>query len=167
MLLTVLHHCRFGVGQRAKLQNKNSPMPHLLSMTATPIPRTLALTAHGDMALSAIDELPPGRKPVQTFAYQDTPVNRKKVCPPHGKLESVVPIYLPLCLFVCLSTSFCLGVCFSSLIYLLLCLSMCVSAQMSVCLRVCLHVCLSTCLPVYMSMCLSVYMYVSVCLSTT
>ncbi|KAL3158650.1 hypothetical protein ABBQ32_011393 [Trebouxia sp. C0010 RCD-2024] len=70
---------RFGVGQRAKLQNKNSPMPHLLSMTATPIPRTLALTAHGDMALSAIDELPPGRKPVQTFAYQDTPANRKKM----------------------------------------------------------------------------------------
>ena len=49
-------------------------------MTATPIPRTLALTAHGDMALSAIDELPPGRQPVQTFAYQDTPSNRNQVC---------------------------------------------------------------------------------------
>lgn len=72
--------CRFGVGQRAKLQNKNSPLPHLLAMTATPIPRTLALTAHGDMALSAIDELPPGRQPVQTFAYQDNPTNRSKVC---------------------------------------------------------------------------------------
>ena len=48
-------------------------------MTATPIPRTLALTTHGDMALSAIDELPPGRQPVLTHAAQDTPTNRAKV----------------------------------------------------------------------------------------
>ncbi|DBB02038.1 TPA: hypothetical protein ACH3X1_000615 [Trebouxia sp. C0004] len=70
---------RFGVNQRAKLQNKNTPLPHVLSMTATPIPRTLALTAHGDMALSAIDELPPGRHPVLTYAQQDTPAVRNKM----------------------------------------------------------------------------------------
>ena len=70
---------RFGVNQRVKLQNKNSPLPHVLAMTATPIPRTLALTAHGDMALSAIDELPPGRQPVLTFACHDTAANRDKV----------------------------------------------------------------------------------------
>jgi len=67
------------VNQRAKLQNKNTPLPHVLSMTATPIPRTLALTAHGDMALSAIDELPPGRQPVLTYAQHDTPAIRNKV----------------------------------------------------------------------------------------
>ena len=70
---------RFGVQQRAKLQSKNHPLPHLLSMTATPIPRTLALTVHGDMALSAIDQLPPGRQPVQTTAFQDNATNRKQV----------------------------------------------------------------------------------------
>lgn len=70
---------RFGVNQRAKLQNKNTPLPHVLAMTATPIPRTLALTAHGDMALSAIDELPPGRQPVLTYAYHDTPAVRNKI----------------------------------------------------------------------------------------
>ncbi|KAL0024844.1 hypothetical protein WJX79_004631 [Trebouxia sp. C0005] len=70
---------RFGVKQRAKLQNKNTPLPHVLAMTATPIPRTLALTAHGDMALSAIDELPPGRQPVLTHAHHDTPATRNKM----------------------------------------------------------------------------------------
>lgn len=70
---------RFGVNQRAKLQNKNTPLPHVLAMTATPIPRTLALTAHGDMALSAIDELPPGRQPVLTYAQHDTPAIRNKM----------------------------------------------------------------------------------------
>lgn len=62
---------RFGVGQRAKMWTKNHIPPHILVMTATPIPRTLAMTVYGDLDVSVIDELPPGRKPVQTAHFFD------------------------------------------------------------------------------------------------
>lgn len=68
---------RFGVAQRARMWRKNSVAPHVLVMTATPIPRTLAMTVYGDLEVSVIDELPPGRKPVTTLLRYDT--NRHEV----------------------------------------------------------------------------------------
>lgn len=68
---------RFGVEQRSKLWKKNDIPPHVLVMTATPIPRTLAMSLYGDLDISVIDELPPGRKPIQTVHRYDS--NRLKV----------------------------------------------------------------------------------------
>ncbi len=74
-LVVIDEQQRFGVAQRARLWDKNENPPHVLVMTATPIPRTLAMTLYGDLDVSIIDQMPPGRKPITTIHYTDSKRN--------------------------------------------------------------------------------------------
>lgn len=88
---------RFGVAQRAKMWKKNDTPPHILVMTATPIPRTLAMTLYGDLDVSVIDELPPGRKPIKTIhAYESSRLRMNGFIKEQIKLGRQVYIVYPL-----------------------------------------------------------------------
>ena len=84
---------RFGVAQRAKMWAKNTNPPHVLVMTATPIPRTLAMTLYGDLDVSVIDELPPGRKPIETMHVYDNQLPRLYESI-RGQIESGRQVYM-------------------------------------------------------------------------